>query len=35
MIVSVPLAFQVRSLQGLVELETELARRTARCAQVK
>ena len=28
MIVSVPFAFQVRSLQGLVELETELARRT-------
>ena len=35
MIVSVPFAFQVRSLQGLVELETELARRTARGAQVK
>ena len=35
MIVSVPFAFQVRSLQGLVELETELARRTARWAQVK
>ena len=35
MIVSVPLAFQVRSLQGLVELETELARRTARRVQVK
>ena len=35
MIVSVPFAFQVRSLQGLVELETELARRTVRCAQVK
>ena len=34
MIVSVPFAFQVRSLQGLVKLETELARRTAR-AQVK
>ena len=33
--VSVPFAFQVRSLQGLVELETELARRTARGAQVK
>ena len=31
MIVSVPFAFQVRSLQGLVKLETELARR----AQVK
>ena len=35
MIVSVPFAFEVRSLQGLVELETELARRTARRAQVK
>ena len=35
MIVSVPFAFQVRSSQGLVELETELARRTARRAQVK
>ena len=35
MIVSVPFAFQVHSLQGLVELETELARRTARRAQVK
>ena len=35
MIVSVPFAFQVRSLQGLVELETELARRTARRAQAK
>ena len=35
MIVSVPFAFHVRSLQGLVELETELARRTARGAQVK
>ena len=35
MIVSVPFAFQVRSLQGLVELETELARRTARRVQVK
>ena len=35
MIVSVPFAFQVRSLQGLVKLETELARRTARRAQVK
>ena len=34
MIVSVPFAFQVRSLQGLVKLETELARRTARRAQV-
>ena len=30
MIVSVPFAFQVRSLQGLVKLETELARRTPR-----
>ena len=29
MIVSVPLAFQVRSLQGLVKVETELARQTA------
>ena len=28
MIVSVPFAFQVRSLQGLVKLETELARHT-------
>ena len=35
MIVSVPFAFQVRSLQGLVKLETELVRRTARRAQVK
>ena len=35
MIVSVPLAFQVRSLQGLVKVETELARRTACWAQVK
>ena len=35
MIVSVPFAFQVRSLQGLVKLETELARRTARRAQLK
>ena len=34
MIVSVPFAFQVRSLQGLFKLETELARRTARRAQV-
>ena len=34
MIVSVPFAFQVRSLRGLVKLETELARRTARRAQV-
>ena len=29
MIVSVPSAFQVRSLQRLVKLQTELARRTA------
>ena len=35
MIVSVPFAFQVPSLQGLVKLETELARRTTRRAQVK
>ena len=35
MIVSVPFAFQVCSLQVLVKLETELARRTARIAQVK
>ena len=35
MIVSVPFAVQVRSLQGLVKLETELVRRTARRAQVK
>ena len=35
MIVSVPFAFQVRSLQGLVKLETELARLKARRAQVK
>ena len=35
MIVSVPLAFQVRSLQGLVKLETELARRTGCSLQVK
>ena len=35
MIVSVPFAFQVRSLQGLVKLGTKLARRTARRAQVK
>ena len=32
MIVSVPFAFQVRSLQELVKLETELARQTARRA---
>ena len=35
MIVSVPFALQVRSLQGLVKLETELARRMAHRAQVK
>ena len=35
MIVSVPFAFQVRSLQGLVKLETELARRAGYRAQVK
>ena len=35
MIVSVPFALQVRSLQGLVKLETALARRTVCCAQVK
>ena len=39
MIVSVLFAFQVqlqvRSLQGLVKLETELARRTARRTQAK
>ena len=35
MIVSVPFALQVRSLQGLVKLETELARRKACRAQVK
>ena len=34
MIVSVPFALQVRSLQGLVKLETELARRMAHRAQV-
>ena len=33
MIVSVPFAFQVRLLQELVKLETELARRTACRAQ--
>ena len=33
MIVSLPFAFQVRSLQELVKLETELARRTACRAQ--
>ena len=35
MIVSVPFAFQVRSLQGLVKLETELARGTACRTQIK
>ena len=35
MIVSVPFAFQALSLQGLVKLETELARRTGCRAQVK
>ena len=35
MIVSVPFAFQVRSLQGLVKLKSELARRTACGTQVK
>ena len=35
MIVPVPFAFQVCSLQGLVKLETELARRTGCRAQVK
>ena len=35
MIVSVPFAFQVCSSQGLVKLETEQARQTARRAQVK
>ena len=35
MIVSVPFAFQVSSLQGLVKIETEPARRTTRRAQVK
>ena len=35
MIVSVPFAFQVCSLQELVNLETELARGTARHAQVE
>ena len=35
MIVSVPFAFPVRSLQGLVKLETELERRTAGRTQVK
>ena len=33
--VSVPFAFQVRSSQGLVKLETELAGRTACRTQVK
>ena len=35
MIVSVPFVFQVRPLQGLVKLQTELARRTGCRAQVK
>ena len=35
MISSVSFAFQVRSLQRIVKLETELARRTACHAQVK
>ena len=35
MIVTLPFAFQVHSLQGLVKLETELARRTGCRAQVK
>ena len=35
MILSVPFAFQVRSLQGLFKLETELGKRTACRAQVK
>ena len=35
MIVFLPFAFQVRSWHGLVKLETELARRTVRRAQVK
>ena len=35
MIVSVPFAFQVHSLRGLVKLGTELARRTGCRAQVK
>ena len=35
MIVSVPFAFHVLSLQGLVKLGPELARRTAHHAQVK
>ena len=35
MIVSVAFAFQVRSSQGLVKLETEQARQTFRRAQVK
>ena len=34
MIVSEPFAFQVRSLQGLVKLENELARQTA-CGENK
>ena len=35
MIVSVPFALQVRSLQELVKIETEVARRRARRAQFK
>ena len=35
MIVSVAFAFQVRSSQGLVKLETEQARQMSRRAQVK
>ena len=35
MIVSVPFAFQVHSLPGLVKLETELERRTFCHAQVE
>ena len=35
MIVSVAFAFQVRSSQGRVKLETEQARQTSRHAQVK
>ena len=35
MIVFVPFALQIRSLQGHVKLETELARRMAHRAQVK
>ena len=35
MIVSVPFAFKVRSLQGLVKLEIDVARRTGCRSQVK